>query len=203
MARWSTGKSPGSIHQDAPDPSNIEHNTCDQQSKKRSASATVCDAICKRWRVRCQAPSTVSIKDFFAGRIYIHTDAYHIMTKLSSNSETVHRHDNLEYETVFTYHPAPWLLRSCFRFGFNALVMKAAQGWQHHIGTFRAVPNDSLIFEFCEKGNLDDVKSLLVRRDASPWDVNSEGWSPLHVSHPEVLPLFIAQLSLFMSIAIL
>ncbi|KAF2500369.1 hypothetical protein BU16DRAFT_556839 [Lophium mytilinum] len=46
--------------------------------------------------------------------------------------------------------------------------------------TFHAVPDNALIFEFCKQGNLMAVNSLLVNGQASPWDTNSKGWTPLH-----------------------
>lgn len=36
---------------------------------------------------------------------------------------------------------------------------------------------DALIFEFCSLGNLEGLKSLLRRGDASPLDCDPEGWT--------------------------
>jgi hypothetical protein len=136
----------------------------------------------KRARLRCPAQSKTSIKDFFGGRIYIQTDTYKVTTTLSPSRDALHGYDALEHQTHFIYHPAPWFLRRCFNFGMSALSTKAAQGWQYQIRTIRAVPDDSLIFQFCRSGNLDGIRYLLKRRLASPWDTDSKGWTPLHVS---------------------
>ncbi|CAG8960172.1 hypothetical protein HYFRA_00010651 [Hymenoscyphus fraxineus] len=61
--------------------------------------------------------------------------------------------------------------------------MKSVQGWKNNIKTFRAVPDNSLIFEFCKSGNIAGVRSLLSRGEGSPLDTNSLGWTPLHIPH--------------------
>ena len=177
QARCSTRSEPGWTRPDVADPSSVLHNN-DDRSRSKPASPK----LKKRARLRSLAHRKRSVKDFFGGRIYIQTDTYKITTALSSGSDALHSHGALEHQTHFIYHPAPWFLRICFNFGMSALITKAAQGWQYHIRTIRAVPNDSLIFEFCKSGNLDGVRSLLKRGDASPWDTNSYGWNPLHVS---------------------
>lgn len=91
-------------------------------------------------------------------------------------------HDSVKdrYETYFVLHPATWLLHLGARTGFNGSFSTA--GWKHTLETFRAVPDDSLIFEFCADGNLDGIKALLNRGEASVWDRDSFGQTPLHVS---------------------
>ena len=84
------------------------------------------------------------------------------------------------YETYFVLHPANWLLRLGARTGFNGSFSTA--GWKHTLETFRAVPDDSLMFEFCADGNIDGIKALLSRGEASVWDRDSFGQTPLHVS---------------------
>lgn len=58
---------------------------------------------------------------------------------------------------------------------------KSTAGWQYSIQTFRAVPETALIFDFCREGNLDGVKSLFKRGEASPWDRDPRGQTPLLV----------------------
>jgi hypothetical protein len=151
-------------------------------SRRRSPSSPVYKRCEKRRQVRCADRRTTSFKDFFIGRIYVQTNTYHVGSYLSQYHDSVASHYRLERETAFFYHPAQWLVRRGFQFGLNALFMRATQGWTFQIRPFRAIPDDSLIFEFCEKGNLDGVRSLLGRRQASPWDVDSYGLTPLHVS---------------------
>jgi hypothetical protein len=59
---------------------------------------------------------------------------------------------------------------------------KATSGWQYSIQPFRAVDENALIFEFCRGGNLDGVRSLFKRNEASPWDRDPKGQTPLFVS---------------------
>lgn len=183
QAAWSPRREAYSPPSEVASHSGINNQLSDKWVRKMPTSPTTKESSGKRTRVRCLARSTSSVKDFFGGRIYIQTDVYCVTTRLCSNGDTPHNNHVLEHETSFTYHPAPWYLRMFLNFGVNVLFMKASQGWQYKIQTFRAVPYDSLIFDFCEKGNLDGVRTLLGRREASPWDVNPEGWTPLHVSH--------------------
>jgi hypothetical protein len=43
-------------------------------------------------------------------------------------------------------------------------------------------PDAALIFDFCQSGNIDGVRTLFSKGLASVRDVNSEGATPLHVS---------------------
>lgn len=85
-------------------------------------------------------------------------------------------------ETHFILHPAPWLLWLGMKNGFSGLF--STQGWKSTLETFRAVPDGSLIFEFCKDNNVDGIKALFRRGEASKWDRNSLGQTPLHVSAP-------------------
>jgi len=58
---------------------------------------------------------------------------------------------------------------------------RATSGWQFSIQPFRAVPENALIFEFCRNGNLEAVRSLFERGEASPWDRDPAGLTPLWV----------------------
>ncbi len=152
-------------------------------SRKRSASPDFDKRVHKRRRIRCPYQSTVTVKDIFIGRIRLQTDTYQIRTGLSTSGESLFSTDLLERETRFIFHPAQWLLRGGLRYGIDVLFTQATQGFTYQLRTLRTVPDDSLIFEFCQKGNLDGIISLFRRKEASPWDVNSYGLTPLHVSH--------------------
>lgn len=67
------------------------------------------------------------------------------------------------------------------------LSATSSSGWQYTIQPFRAVAEDSLIFEFCRKGNLEGVRTLFERREASPWDRDPTGQTPLWVRQYEYL----------------
>ncbi len=68
------------------------------------------------------------------------------------------------------------------------LSAASSSGWQYTIQPFRAVAEDSLIFEFCRKGNLEGVRTLFERREASPWDRDPTGQTPLWVRQYEHYP---------------
>ena len=91
--------------------------------------------------------------------------------------------DQCERESTYTISPAPWLvwlgIRSGIRLGFQSSPI---QGWKNTLNTFRPVPDDALIFKFCEDGNLPAVRTLLLGGQASVRDTNSRGYTPLHVS---------------------
>jgi hypothetical protein len=191
-----TRREPVLTHTDVAHPLGFQHNHND-----RSRSTPASQKVKKRARLRYLIQRNSSFKDFFGGRIYVQTDTYKVTTALAPVSDGLHSHDALEYHTHYLYHPAQWFLRRCFNFGLSTLITKAAQGWQYHIRTIRAVPDDSLIFDFCVTGNLDGVRSLLQRGDASPWDTDSTGWTSLHVSR--LLPYLCTtspRLSLFVTV---
>ncbi|KAF8860188.1 hypothetical protein BDZ45DRAFT_323096 [Acephala macrosclerotiorum] len=101
-----------------------------------------------------------------------------------------------ETEIAFRFHPASWIVNLGFLYGLSAHAIQSGQNWKHVMKTFRPVPDNSQIFEFCKLGDINGVKSLLSQRRASPWDTNSTGWTPLHVAaqsvHPELCSLLIA-----------
>lgn len=90
-----------------------------------------------------------------------------------SESSTWH-----ELETTFRFIPAPWLTRLSFEF----VSTKTFDARSHNLRTFRTVPLNALIFEFCQKGNVAGIRSLFQRGLASPFDRDVVGWTPLHVS---------------------
>lgn len=83
--------------------------------------------------------------------------------------------------TSFIFHPASWLIKIGFKYGLEAMITKSQAGWQYNILPVRSVPDDALIFKFCKLGNVDAVRELFRRGDASVLDVDSDGWRPLHV----------------------
>ncbi|KAI9780629.1 MAG: hypothetical protein M1816_002790 [Peltula sp. TS41687] len=83
-----------------------------------------------------------------------------------------------EIETSFMVFPNLWLLNK----GVKGSYTRTGEGWLpgFNITPFNIRPHDALIFEFCSAGNLEAVKSLLSRGDASPFDTDPDGWTPLH-----------------------
>ena len=61
------------------------------------------------------------------------------------------------------------------------ITSRSTAGWQYSLNIFRTVPENSPIFEFCRDGNLSAVRTLLTTRNASPWDRDPMGRTPLWV----------------------
>ena len=91
--------------------------------------------------------------------------------------------DQSEHETSYTVYPAEWLIRLGIRYGFRLnFGCSATQELRTSLKPFCPVPDDALIFEFCRQGNTPAVRKLLSGGYASVEDINSEGYTPLHVS---------------------
>jgi hypothetical protein len=99
-----------------------------------------------------------------------------IKTENTDDEETQHR-----IETTLRLHPSRWLQICGITYGVQIAFSKSFQGLDCRLKTYRAVPNDSPIFELCGKGDVDGVRRLFDERRASPWDTDSEGHTPLHV----------------------
>ncbi|RAO73969.1 uncharacterized protein BHQ10_009981 [Talaromyces amestolkiae] len=84
--------------------------------------------------------------------------------------------------TSFIFHPASWLIRIGFKYGLEAMITSSRSGWQYNVLPVRAVADDALIFDLCKIGNVDAVRELFGRGNASVLDVDSKGYRPLHVS---------------------
>ncbi|KAG8533003.1 uncharacterized protein KY384_001785 [Bacidia gigantensis] len=82
--------------------------------------------------------------------------------------------DMREWENTVSIRPAGWLVNLGFKYGLKLnLFQSSIQGWKQTLSTSCHVPDDALVFEFCKQGNLDGVRSLLSRGDASIRDVDS------------------------------
>ena len=79
-------------------------------------------------------------------------------------------------------------MRLGLAYELHLALFHSSRGWKGSLQTYQPVPDDSLIFEFCRTGNVEGVQLLLSRKEASIWDVNSHGWTPLHVSFELSLP---------------
>ena len=98
---------------------------------------------------------------------------------------------SFEHEESFKLLPAGWLLRLGFNCAYNFSIHDSStQGWQFSIGSINLVPDDALIFQYCEQGNVELVRDLLSMNLASVRDVDSYGRTALHVSHAASLYVF-------------
>jgi hypothetical protein len=91
--------------------------------------------------------------------------------RTSVNAKPKHR------QTLITFLPNfnKWPMLE-WRFGhqFNSITA----GLQY----FNLRPGWSPIFEFCSTGDLESVRRLIEEGHASPYDIDPDGWTPLHVS---------------------
>ena len=85
-------------------------------------------------------------------------------------------------ETSFTVHPSRWVQLCGINYGIQVAFSKSLTGLQWRLRTHRAVPDDAEIFEACRRGDVDTVRLLFHERQASPFDTNSRGFTPLFVS---------------------
>lgn len=136
-------------------------------------------------------------KNDFVVKNFIGTFCIRSKTNLLQSSFPVDRLNdgtNFEYEhvTSFCASPAPWLVKIGVNYGFKFNFRNSAiWGWKHVFNTFRQVPDDAMIFEFCKEGNLSGVQILLSRGRASVRDTDSRGRTPLFVSGLERSSSFI------------
>lgn len=113
------------------------------------------------------------------GTIYLKSITYEEFKPCSQDDDCQIQSES-HYESSIVFHPADWLLRLGLQIGLA--YVNSTRGWQRTLKSYHAVPDDSLIFEFCASGNIDGIKNLLRRNEASIWDRSSRGLTPLHVS---------------------
>ncbi len=61
------------------------------------------------------------------------------------------------------------------------IIARSTVGWKYIVEPFRAVSENALIFDLCRMGNLEGVRLLLARGEASPLDRDPMGRTPLWV----------------------
>ena len=89
--------------------------------------------------------------------------------------------DDFVRTTAIRIHPARWLIRLGVSYGLQFAAQEHSQRWMHTLTTFRAVPDDAAIFSACYRGDLEGVTKLFTDGQASIWDTNTDGMTPLHV----------------------
>lgn len=88
------------------------------------------------------------------------------------------------YKNLYTFHPADWLIWLGMQTSWDILFSNFTRGWKYNLSarSFRAVSGDALIFELCKEGNVEGIKTLFARGEASVMDREPTGITPLHVS---------------------
>jgi hypothetical protein len=65
---------------------------------------------------------------------------------------------------------------------FELRLMKSCQGWDQRLRTYRTVPYNAKIFAYCMDGNVNGLQHLFGTGQASPFEMDPDGRTPLHVS---------------------
>lgn len=117
------------------------------------------------------------------GTITVYTKNY---KTTESHGEQIRKHSS-ESETLFAFVPSRWITLCGLSYGFHVLISRSSKSWQVKPKTVNIVPRDSLVFQFCDTGNLEGLKTLFTNNNASVWDTDEGGFTPLHVSP---LPVF-------------
>jgi hypothetical protein len=119
-------------------------------------------------------------RSIFGTVLFITRTTYRVVfTSVSTVGERTDEKVNSQISII--YHPSQWLLKLRVGWGLVAAVQTSSVGWKFKMSSTCPVPDDSLVFEFCKNGNIDGVRLLFDRREASPMDVDSRGYTPLHV----------------------
>lgn len=140
-------------------------------------STTKLRHVSKRTRIydRYQSSTTSTI----FGTFYISSQTYALIPEGSDEDD-----DNVQYEhfTAIRVHPSQWLIKMGFQYYINAMITQTSQEWRLLSLKSYPVPDDAIIFSLCNTGDIEAVKKLFSARVATPWDTDSRGWTPLHVS---------------------
>ena len=131
-------------------------------------------------RVRCRKAYIAQIRTVF-GIVIIQSAVF----KETGYSKAQVIDSSVQIETSFSLHPSDWLVSCGLKYGLRATFVQSAVGWKYNLSPIRAVSNESLIFSFCSDGNVAAIQTLFSRGEASPYDTDSNGWTPLHVSISE------------------
>jgi hypothetical protein len=104
-------------------------------------------------------------------------------TKRASKSDAEEEADEMQV----TLQLPTWLLRR--RYHFRA--RRAYSGWEYSLRSSAILPSASPVFQFSLAGDVDGLRQLFDTRTASPFDVDVDGYTPLHVSLAPFNPFFI------------
>ena len=83
------------------------------------------------------------------------------------------------------FQAAQWLTSR----GFTIWRTTCFGDWEYHYRPHRLRPKDAPIFEACRNGRVEDVRRSLSKGEASPFDIDEQGLTPLHVSTQQDITL--------------
>jgi len=138
------------------------------------------NCISKR-RQRCMRYQTSTISNIF-GKFDVISQTNYVYYGATNDDEIMENEDQYGHTTTTHIHPSQWLIKLGLGYRIKVAAKQSSQGLSHSLQSFNAVPDDSPIFDFCSKGDIKNVQRLLGNREATPWDADSLGRTPLHVS---------------------
>lgn len=80
-------------------------------------------------------------------------------------------------EIVAQYYAPAWLLNRAW----SIQALHASSGWTFSPRSYNVIPPSSMIYQYLDEHNVDGVRELFKRREASPFDCSTGGSSLLHV----------------------
>jgi len=124
---------------------------------------------------QCRLPCLLGVVNIHAG---INKTSTSVLSTYSRTSDNIK--DEIHISLIF--HPSTWVQAIGIHYGMKMMISSSFRGLECGMSTYRAVPDDAVIFDFCKEGNTSAVQNLFDKRLASPWDTNSRGLTPLFVS---------------------
>jgi hypothetical protein len=102
--------------------------------------------------------------------------------------ESLSERQIFESDTRIVIHPSSLVARYVTNRGVSIVIQKTQRSTINiQLSTFCAIPDNALIFEFSRTGNIEGIQALFSRGEASVFDTNTDGFTPLHVSRPKMV----------------
>ena len=95
------------------------------------------------------------------------------ITKESDSFQNLETHE----EVRALYRGPAWLINRAWAFQ----AVKARNGWDCYFRQYNIIPKSSPVFKHARCGNVTDLRELFEKKQASPWDCDDSGFTPLHV----------------------
>ena len=156
-----------------------------RQNKENGSTVSYSSSKQPSWTIR-NVKRNDFVLNILLGTIYVRSKTNVLESSLSVDRLSDGNDMIYERITSLCVCPATWLVKLGIVYGLKVNFHNSAiWGWKQTIHTFRQVPDDAMIFEFCKEGNLSGVQTLLSRGRASVRDTDSLGRTALYVSRPK------------------
>ncbi|KAH6711298.1 hypothetical protein BKA61DRAFT_692914 [Leptodontidium sp. MPI-SDFR-AT-0119] len=117
------------------------------------------NVIRRRWKPQQQSRGKKDGRKFFSGllSIVLSADEHNMTTSVSFG-----------------------LPRWIYARRFELRMMKSRQGWDQSFRSYRTVSYDAKVFDYCMHGNVVALQQLFASGQASPFEIDPDGRTPLH-----------------------